>query len=526
MKFDIARQPLIPAFLTLLALTAVAMWGAAKHPAAMAQRYAERIAAYTQPAESAEPAEETEPIKNTGGAAQPGLPAQTPSVPSSSYGTSPRNVHTDDGGTPDRKAQPDGVPTNPTYTEPAAGPKHGAEGPEATHPERSNAAADPVHTGEDGEGSSGTAPVHPATPATEAGSSAPIPGETPQTAAPDTISAARTAERDPASADSIAPAQKAVSPELTAGAMITAEDVPTAADSLTDEPHDRMMIRFPGEWLADFEARHPGGARWIGGLLILFAGLSIGRLTARNNLYSVGTCLAIPLYGILLCGVGDGALLTASAAPALLALATKNYARSFRNGFGFDAIFRASLYLGLLPLVAPAALPLLLLLPLAVQLFRRTLRELAVALAGVMLPLFILCYVNWGAGGDFTAPALLLGQLFCCGPFPVLGTLLPLPKLLFAGAAAVLGLLASLFVFADRYAVGTKPRFVLLLACIMLVLTGGSLCGPAATAETATLLAVPVTLLLPFLFVRIHRSIAAPLYAALLAVAVANAILQ
>ena len=66
----------------------------------------------------------------------------------------------------------------------------------------------------------------------------------------------------------------------------------------------------------------------------------------------------------------------------------------------------AALYLGLLPLVAPAALPLLLLLPLAVQLFRRTLRELTVALAGVLLPLFVLCYINWGVGGDFAAPLL------------------------------------------------------------------------------------------------------------------------
>ena len=39
------------------------------------------------------------------------------------------------------------------------------------------------------------------------------------------------------------------------------------------------------------------------------------------------------------------------AASMLLALATKNYCRAFCNGYGFDAIFRASLYLGLMPLV-------------------------------------------------------------------------------------------------------------------------------------------------------------------------------
>lgn len=57
------------------------------------------------------------------------------------------------------------------------------------------------------------------------------------------------------------------------------------------------------------------------------------------------------------------------------ALAAKNYCRSYCNGYGFDAIFRASLYLGLLPLVYAPATPLVLILPLAILLFRRTFRE-------------------------------------------------------------------------------------------------------------------------------------------------------
>lgn len=475
MKFDIARQQLIPAFLTLLILAAVAMWGAAKRPAAMPQSFSERVAAYRLDAEAAENAESAETAhaaEHMEAAAQPDHAASDPTVPSPAAQQPTAGMPA--GFARDSLALtigPGTTQTIPAISAHTASPEHGTESLQTTHPDRPIAAADSTHSGRNG------TPV----------------ADTKITTAEETTASG---------AD------------------------PETAETLTEEPHDRMMIRFPGEWLADFEAHHPGGARWIGGLLILFTGLCIGRLTARNNLYSVGTCLAIPLYGILLCGIGNGAFLSSCAAPALLALATKNYARSFRNGFGFDAIFRASLYLGLLPLVAPAALPLLLLLPLAVQLFRRTLRELTVALAGVLLPLFVLCYINWGAGGDFAAPLLLLGRLLTCGPLPTPEALLPLPKLLFAGAAIVLGLLSTLFVFADRYAVGTKPRFILLFACITLILACGSLCSPAATAETVTLLAVPVTLLLPFLFVRVRRPIATPLYAALLAVAVANVILQ
>ena len=148
-----------------------------------------------------------------------------------------------------------------------------------------------------------------------------------------------------------------------------------------------LAVSSPGELLAQCQEAHPVWARWIAGLLIIFTGMCAGRMTIRYNLYSVGTCLAIPLFGAIVCGlaVGDD-YLPVFTASALLALSIKNFARSFCNGYGFDAIFRASLYIGLLPLVATAAAPLLVLLPLAVMLFRRTLREVAVAVAGLLLP--------------------------------------------------------------------------------------------------------------------------------------------
>lgn len=181
-----------------------------------------------------------------------------------------------------------------------------------------------------------------------------------------------------------------------------------------------LAVSSPGELLAQFQEAHPVWARWIAGLLMLFTGMSVGRLTVRYNLYSVGTCLAIPLYGAIACGLAVGSdYLTAFAASALLALATKNFCRSYCNGFGFDAIFRASLYIGLLPLVATAAAPLLVLLPLAVMLFRRTLREVTVAVAGLLLPVLTLCYVNWGAGGGFLAPVAELGSAFVARNAPI-----------------------------------------------------------------------------------------------------------
>ena len=200
-----------------------------------------------------------------------------------------------------------------------------------------------------------------------------------------------------------------------------------------------LAVSSPGELLAQFQAAHPVWARWIAGLLMLFTGMSVGRLTVRYNLYSVGTCLAIPLYGAIACGLAVGGdCLTTFAASALLALATKNFCRSYCNGFGFDAIFRASLYIGLLPLVATAAAPLLILLPLAVMLFRRTLREVAVAVAGLLLPALTLCYVNWAAGGEFLAQVAEPGSAFIAGTPLSLFLSTPVQNLVLPGAVFLL----------------------------------------------------------------------------------------
>lgn len=300
-----------------------------------------------------------------------------------------------------------------------------------------------------------------------------------------------------------------------------------ASGSLTARAMAGMVVSSPAELLAQFQAAHPVWSRWIAGFLILFTGMCAGRLTIRYNLYSVSTCIAIPLFAALSVGVAVGSdYLPAFAAAALLALTLKNFSRSFCNGFGFDAIFRASLYLGLLPLVHPSALPLLLLLPLAVMLFRRTLREVAVATAGLLLPILTFCYVNWGAGGDFLAPFAAQWHSFAAGTPLSLFAAMPVQQLVLLGGILVLDLLALLFFFSDIYAVGTKARFVFTFNISILILTAAILCGPAATPGSIALAAVPSAVLLPFMLVRIHRAIALPLYLLLLASAVIGAVLQ
>lgn len=311
--------------------------------------------------------------------------------------------------------------------------------------------------------------------------------------------------------------------------LVTADPNVTPPATASEEAAlvEGVAIRLPRLLLVDAQEAWPTGTKLLAGLLLLVAGMVTGRMTIRYNLYSAATCLAIPLFGIVACGLGTrGEYLAAAAAAALLALAVKNFGRSFCNGYGFDATFRAAFYLGLLPLIAPAATPLLLMLPVALVLFRRTLREAAVALAGVVLPHAALCYLNWGAGGTLAAPLESLGRLLVAGKPLDLLLSLPLPQQIALGVTALLCIAALLLFLTDIYSVGTRPRFLLVFTICTFLVTLLALCAPAATRDDLLLMAVPAAVLLPVLFVRTRRAIALPLYLLLIAGAAAAAFLQ
>ena len=278
-----------------------------------------------------------------------------------------------------------------------------------------------------------------------------------------------------------------------------------------------LAVSSPGELLAQFQAAHPVWARWIAGLLMLFTGMSVGRLTVRYNLYSVGTCLAIPLYGAIACGLAVGGdCLTTFAASALLALATKNFCRSYCNGFGFDAIFRASLYIGLLPLVATAAAPLLILLPLAVMLFRRTLREAVVALSGAILPLFFAGFIHWAAGGRFDGPVRQVAAAITSDSGYRFFDGNTLFSLIAWGVIFFLLICSAAGVLLDIRTLKTKPRNILFYNLYVLCVVAGIYFVPYSSPVTLTLAAPAAATLIPVVLTKFNSAAASMFYTVLI----------
>ena len=217
----------------------------------------------------------------------------------------------------------------------------------------------------------------------------------------------------------------------------------------------------------------------------------------------------------------SGEYLTAVVTSMLLMLAVKNLSFSYRNGFGFDRIFRGAAYLTLLLLVEPAALPLLLLLPVVSNRFRRTTREMIVATAGLLFPILALCYLNWALQGEFLAPLRMLYRAFMAGRWCGAPLAASLHEQILFGVLLLLNLMALGLFTTNSYNIGFKARHIMQLVGRMLVLALLTLVVPAASSATLALVVIPETLLMPVLFVRIHQPIAKLLYLLLIVASLA-----
>ena len=281
-----------------------------------------------------------------------------------------------------------------------------------------------------------------------------------------------------------------------------------------------LAVELPGELLGQLQLRLPGWSQLLGLICLLVAGIVAGRISVRTNLYGINTCLAISLCGIFVCTLaGPAVSLPILLAVLLLVGSVKRFCEALRDGYSFDPLFRASVLLGLLVLLRPAALPLLLLLPFGVLLFHRTRRETVVALAGVLLAPLAWSYVNWSLGGSFTAPVETLWLRFSAGAVAGCFGGGFAPWMGVAGGVLLFDLCGIASISSNLYSVGARARYLLLFNIGVLVLCLGLLCAPGAAPLDAVLMAVPSAVLLPFFFVRVHATLASLLYLLLFAAA-------
>lgn len=276
-----------------------------------------------------------------------------------------------------------------------------------------------------------------------------------------------------------------------------------------------------GSYVTLFQAEHPYLMRLAGTLLLFATGVALGRTTVRYALYGVNTYIAIPLFGFAACGV----VLTPNYGVACLTvfvamLAVRKLYASLRNGYAFDALFASGFCFGLLPLIHITTLPLVMLFPLGIILFKRSLRECSVALFGLCLPLLTYCYIVWAMGDEFLTPIRTLSDTFIQKSGFDLRTLL-LPQQI-VHASMILGLaIAAIYCYTlQRHAMGMKQRAILLFNICFFLLASLLPLAPCSSAIETALWAIPSATLIPLLFVRLPAWIANLIYLLLIAGAV------
>lgn len=248
------------------------------------------------------------------------------------------------------------------------------------------------------------------------------------------------------------------------------------------------------------------------------AGFLTGRSSVRAELYPVRCFLAMPLFGVAGCGmVLSYDYLTQSLTLLLIALASRNFYNSFHRHYCFDRMFRGSLYTGLLPLIYAPAVGLLLLIPLVILLFRRTLREAVVALTGALLPLFFVSFAHWAAGGGFDDPARQIAAALTAPSHYRFFDGLTLFSLIGWGLILFLLICSVAAVLMNIHTLRTKPRNILLYNSYYLLIAAGIAFAPGSTTVTTALAASAVATLLPVALTRFNSTVSAMFYMVLLA---------
>lgn len=282
-----------------------------------------------------------------------------------------------------------------------------------------------------------------------------------------------------------------------------------------------------GGLLRQFQDNHPVWSQLIAGLLLLISGVSTGRLTVRYGLYPVNTSLAIPLYGIVACGILLGGNYLADIVTAfILLLSTRNYFAGYRTGYAIGPAFRGSFFLGILPLLYAPALPLPILFLPAAFCFRRTLREAFIALCGAILPLLITAYISWGVGNGFADTFVQIWEAFLSDSGYRIFENTPLLSPAALGIVLFTSLCGIFFSLACFRTQSLRVKGILTYTIILFVTIAALAAVPSATPGVLAIIALPAAILMPQTFIRAHQTVSTLLYLALYGMCVANIILH
>lgn len=275
--------------------------------------------------------------------------------------------------------------------------------------------------------------------------------------------------------------------------------MPWPGESLTE-----TMLPIEG-YIRGFSTDYPLFSQVAALVLIFATALFISRTISRNMVLASRTYLPIIIYLIVSCGVVfAGADLRIVLAALLVVRSMEYFISGFVRSTSFDTTFRGAFLIGTIPLLyAPAAIYLLA-VPAALIVFRRKGREAVVAAISCLIPLLVYAYIMWALGEGFGTVFINLADTFQSFSLPGLASeniteILKLAVLCIMGILTLLGLVSFALMSGSMRTRATKIlTFSIFLLCIGLL---GVFFG-TAVPYTATLLAIPASVIIPAFFGR------------------------
>lgn len=280
-----------------------------------------------------------------------------------------------------------------------------------------------------------------------------------------------------------------------------------------------------GRLIEGFVGRQPVVSYTIALLLVCACGVLITRLINRYNINSARTGLPIVMY--LLMGYGLLAPLVtvgAGLVSLLLIVSSMQMIAAFKRAYTFNNVFNSAFCLGLMPLLYSASLPLVLILPVTLSLYRRTAREWIVALVGLCTPLLIVS-AGWVAAGyewEFVA-----GELGAALAVPSGTEIIDTVKEIGIAAYIYAGLTAGLLLFSIAAVMGglhktvTRPRKIYVHFICLTLLSAATFFIPSGNVLSLELFAVPAALFATVFFIWVRGAAGLALYLTLIGLVVA-----
>ena len=265
-------------------------------------------------------------------------------------------------------------------------------------------------------------------------------------------------------------------------------------------------------------------------VLILLTAIVITRLVSRNLVFPTRTYvflifLAVVGYGIFIRSGNLPVVLSAY----LLARASECFAAAFRRTAHMYNSFRGALMLGMVPLLYAPAAVYVLLLPLAMPIYMRGVRETIVGFTGLALPTLVYAYVMWALGEPFTEYFTdLFAQLMTPGgrlPLIDLTSHAGIARIVLMALVAA-GVVMSLGTYIVNARMIRTRAFRIYLFMIFFMLVGiGGMALPCASVGDLPLVALPVSVVAAEYFSRYVGVTANILYISTILAAVAYNIL-